>query len=230
MIYSKKVDMRGRPLLQLWSYLFFQFQKVFFKQELYRRAAIHESGHIVFSYFYGFTVDEAMLLLDVPGQGNTRTVYGKDIRAANIVFNHGIRDFANLNPSEQARTYAVGHHLMFILYAGGCAEAYLKRKPLDKKYDLQLERGQSGEGDLDGIEAIEGFYQKIGQPVNRTNVLVNLFGLFEQYPIFKLSIETISKLFLDSTSKKLTKSDIEVALKSVDFFNVREQIMDANSK
>lgn len=227
---SKNVDLRKRPLLRLWGEVGYQFQKLFQRKKLYQRAAIHESGHVVFSYFYGFTVRECELMHDRPGEGRSETVYGKDAMAATIVFNHLIPEFKKLSLKQQDEVYRKGFHLMLILYAGGCAEAFFKKKPLDKNYDLDIGGGESGVGDLGSINIIEGFYQKIGNPVNNMHIVTNMFGLLEQFEIFKISIEALSKRLIESPNKKLSQSEIEKVLTEVNFFKAREKIMDANSK
>lgn len=220
----KQIDLGKRPFLKICYDISYWFQRTFQRKKLFRKVAIHESGHIVFSYFYGFTVRQSRLLINEPGNGFTETVYGKETVAANIIMNNWTTDFQRQNPAGQKHIHRIAFHLMVILYAGSSGEAFLQRKPSDKNYNLQI----SGE-DLLGINAIETFLAMTGFPVDNSIVAKNTFNLYEQYTIFKESILALTDKFLQSNSLSLTQTDIEEILTTTDFFNIRDKIIDANS-
>ena len=220
----KQIDLGKRPFLKICYDISYWFQRTFQRKKLFRKVAIHESGHIVFSYFYGFTVRQSRLLINEPGNGFTETVYGKETVAANIIMNNWTTDFQRQNPAGQKHIHRIAFHLMVILYAGSSGEAFLQRKPSDKNYNLQI----SGE-DLLGINAIETFLTMTGFPVDNSIIAKNTFKLYEQYTVFKESILALTDKFLQSNSLSLTQTDIEDILTTTDFFNIRDKIIDANS-
>lgn len=221
----KHIDLTKRPLLKLCFDISYWFQRNFQQDKLFRKVAIHESGHIVFSYFYGFTVRQSRLLVSEPGNGFTETVYGKENLAANIILKNWVRDFQGQKLEAQNHIHRIAFHLMVILYAGSSGEAFIKRKPSDTSYNLEI----SGE-DLAGIQIIENFLNAIGAPVDNSIVAKNTFNLYEQYPIFKQSILALTDKFLQSNNLSLTQKEIEDTLTSADFFIERKKIIDANSK
>lgn len=220
----KQIDLSKRPFLKIFYDISYWFQRTFQKKKLFRKVAIHESGHIVFSYFYGFSVRQSRLLINQPGNGFTEIVYGKEAVTANIIMNNWIEDFHQQNPAGQKHIYRIAFHLMVIHYAGSSGEAFLKRKPSVKNYNLQI----SGE-DLFVIDIIETFLTMTGFSVDNSIVAKNTFNLYEQFPIFKESILALTKKFLKADNLSLTQKDIEDTLRTVNFFDIREKIIDANS-
>jgi len=220
----KQIDLSKRPFLKICYDISYWFQRTFQRKKLFRKVAIHESGHIVFSYFYGFTVRQSRLLIKEPGNGFTETVYGKETIAANIIMKNWIRDFEQQNPDVQKHIHRIAFHLMVILYAGSSGESFIKRKQSDKNYNLQI----SGE-DLIGINIIETFLTMTGFPIDNSIVVKNTFNLYEQYPIFKESILALTDKFLTANNLSLTQKDIEDTLTTINFFEIREKIIDANS-
>jgi hypothetical protein len=218
------IDLSKKPLLKIWYDISYWFQRTFQRQKLYRKVAIHESGHIVFSYFYGFTVRQARLIVTEPGNGFAETVYGKEAAVANIIFNVLIGDFARQKPDTQKHIHKIAVHLMVILYAGSVGEAFVKRKPKDTSYNLEV----SGE-DLAAIKTIQHFLHNTGLRMSDSDVAKNAFDLYERFPIFKQSIEALTVEFLKSTTLSLTQKQIEDTLTATNFFAIREQIIDANS-
>lgn len=219
----KQIDLRKRPLLKLCYDILYWFQRTFQRNKLFRKVAIHESGHIVFNYFYGFTVRQSRLLTSEPGNGFTETVYGKETLTANIIMKNWVADYQRQQPNGQKHIHRIAFHLMVILYAGSSGEAFIKRKPSDKNYNLKI----SGE-DLAGIQIIEKFLTATGFPVDKNNVAKNTFNLYEQFPIFKQSIDALTDKFLQSKNLSLAQNEIEDTLTTTDFFNTRERIIDAN--
>ena len=220
----KTIDLSKKPLLKIWHDISYWLQKTFQRQKLYRQVAIHESGHIVFSYFYGFTVRQAKLIVTKPGNGFTETVYGKEAAVANIIFNVLIGDFVRQNLDTQKHIHRIAVRLMVILYAGSVGEAFVKRKPKDTGYNLEV----SGE-DLAALKIIQDFLHTTGFRMSDSDVVKNAFDLYERFPIFKQGIEALTNEFLKSTTLSLTQKQIEDTLTATNFFAVREQIIDAKS-
>ncbi len=48
-------------------------------EKRFEQTAFHESGHIVMTYFAGYTCDEVELLTNEPGNGKTTMNYANDL-------------------------------------------------------------------------------------------------------------------------------------------------------
>ena len=126
-IKEKQIDLTKRPLLKIYYDLIYLFQRTFQKKKLLERAAIHESGHIVFTYFYGFTVRQSTLS-STPGNASTETLYGSRKVPANIIFKHLFEAFEMLEPDGKKDIIKIAHYFLVILWAGGWAESPFQEK------------------------------------------------------------------------------------------------------
>lgn len=220
MMKEKQVDLTRRPLLKIYYDCIDTIQRTFQKKKQLKRAAIHESAHIVFTYFYGFAVDQSRLLSQ-PGNGLTETLYGNGKIAANIVFKHSLDLFNLLEPDKKKETIRIAHYFLVILSAGSCAEAFFRRRPKQNKYKVEI----SGE-DLAAIQAIEEFLRAVESPYERSTAVKRAFQFYEQYPIFRRATEAIAEKFLESENHCLSKQEIENALNQLEFFKEKDMIID----
>jgi hypothetical protein len=223
MIEEKRVDLTKRPLLTVYYDCIYILQRTFRKRKLLGKAAIHESAHIVFTYFYGFGVRQSRLL-SRSGNGFTETLYGSGKIAANIIFKGFFDLFETLETDQKKDVIRIAHYLLVILSAGSCAEAFIKRKPKYKKYKIEI----SGK-DLDRIQIIEQFLRALAIPYERNTAVKRTFDFYEKYPVFRETTEAIAKKFLESDNYSLNTQQIENALNQVNFFNERDKIIDSSS-
>ena len=214
------IDLNKRPLLKLWLDFKYYVSRSFFKKSLLERVALHESAHIVFSYFYGFKVTQSRLFLDKPGNGFTETQYGKEKAAANIIFKLWFDQFQQLSQEQQRHVIRLAHYFLVILFAGSCAEAFAKKKSFDKNYRLEV----SGE-DLDEIQILEQFLTTLRVPYNADLTAKRTFEFFENYPIFNQTIKEMAKEFKLSNNYSLNQAQIEKVLKDTDFKNETDKII-----
>lgn len=203
-----------------WEIFCLWIQRKFNGKNLLKKVAIHESAHIVFSYFYGFTVSNSKLSILEVGNGVTRTEYGQEKIAANIVFNHWTDAYSELTEPQQKHVIRVAIHLLVILYSGSTAEAVYYKSWFASRYKLKV----SGE-DLSRIKVIESFLAQIGGRIESEVTVRKVFWFFETYPIFKLAINRLSSEFLLTNDNSLNQEQIENVLSQINFYHEKDQMI-----
>lgn len=204
----KIVDLRKNILLKNYYNFSYWVQNKFWRSRLFKRAAIHESGHIVFSYFYGYTIGQAELSIINPGNGVALIVYGDKTVAANIVLHNWPEHYLEGDAAVRKRIIKTAISLLVIAASGSVAETFFFRK---KYFKLSAD-------DLETINKIQLFLNEISV-ANDGNYAAFAFKMYKLYPIFKCATEVLTNNFLNSVNYSLTQQRIEEILTEVNFFN-----------
>jgi len=180
--------------------------------EILEDCAYHESGRIVMAYTYGYTCDGTELSDTDAGRGQTRINGGDDLPYIQVVLQRAIEknQFVGTN-----RANEVAEKLLNIYCVGSCTEIFYNN---DKKIDPEMEMRFPGQ-DHSQLELINSFLKK-NDPAfseDKMNTVLNSIFMKLQKIEFTRPIEALVKEMLNSEGYKLSRFQIEDALKSVGF-------------
>jgi hypothetical protein len=178
------------------------------------QTAFHESGHIVFTYFTGYSCDGCELLDN--GDGKTSSDYGSDLLLitgmTNCVEQPDI--FNGLDRVVKAQFSAVSHRIMTILLAGSIVEsAYLNGGVISGDMEVEI----SGP-DLIRANNVDFLLSQLKKEKHDSNYIQNtmsdLFTMISLSEIWNPITELAQEL---AEKRKLNKQEIENILNKTGF-------------
>lgn len=184
------------------------------KQRLYERGAYHECGHVIFTYFTGYTCDWVDLIIDEPGSGRSSLNYGTDLLLITGIINCINEDhiYNSLENKQKSRTLGVANKITSILLSGSVAEyVFLNGGKVDNNMKIEI----SGP-DLERVDNVHFLLAQLIPERHPINYIQQEFqrvlGIIRNVRIFWLTIDILAKKLLESSSKKLIQIEIEAVL------------------
>ena len=185
----------------------------------FERTAYHESGHIVVTYFTGYTCDSVELLTSEPGTGKTTMNYQDDlILIASITNAKTNPDIFNaLSREVKQGSLGVAHRITSILLAGSAAEStYLNGGKVNGNMEVEI----SGP-DLVRVENVHYFLSQINQNHDPNYIQDNLHQIMMimSIPDIWKAVECLSMELIKNKNKRLKKTEIENILTTSGYFD-----------
>ena len=178
------------------------------------RTAYHECGHVVFGYFTGYYCDELGILPN--GNGYSRMDYQDDTMLAAGIINVFKESalFNSLSKEDKSRSPEVAHKVCLIHLAGPIAEhLYLNDRALGTM-NVEL----SGP-DLERVQDIDAFLRSLIEKHDAhylVKCMSNIADLIRSDEYWG-AINVLSKKLLESPGRRLSRIEIEEALKEAGF-------------
>lgn len=184
-------------------------------RELIERTAIHEAGHVVMAYYFGYRCKYSDCSNERPGEGTTATSYGEDQQLINMLQHYtSFRHELNLLISQdKERAKAFFSRLVLILSAGTAAEI-----TSDNETD-KIPPDQLNAADGECIGTFMDGLNEFGLNILESEVIIGMsasIGLFKDLVLWS-TVKGVAELILSKANLHVDQQEIEAYLKSVDF-------------
>jgi hypothetical protein len=182
--------------------------------DLYEQCAYHESGHIVMAYLSRYKCDSVTILEDGSGNGFTKFDYGNNSMTELIASLVNFSEYPEIFDSLPANAKAVAPQVAFKISGtllGGPVSEALYKAGVEFEGDLPIEVAGP---DLLRVSSIDHLLSTIDREHNPNYVnetLGSIVNLLRQRQTW-IAIETLAKDILNSTTKSLTRQEIESSL------------------
>lgn len=189
------------------------------EQKRFEQTAFHESGHIVMTYFAGYTCEDVELMTNEPGNGKTTMNYGEDLLLITAITNArnepGI--YNGLSKEIKSQSVVVANRISTILLAGSIAESiYLNQGNVNGDMEVEI----SGP-DLIRVSSVDYLLSQIiiGHNPHFIQQSMQNVMLTMGIPEFWNVVESVARGLLNKNNRKLGKSEIETILQSNGFLD-----------
>lgn len=183
------------------------------------KAAHHEAGHILITYFTGYTCEKVVLNANANGDACTVQNYGDDLILITAITNSKIMpEMFNGLPKEIKKfTPVVAHKAANVLLAGPvCESIYMNNGIIDGNMSVDL----SGE-DLIRVEQID-FLLKTIFPQHDPNfiqvLMTDLFTFFSHYE-FEMATAALVSGMKTAPNYTMDRKEIETILKKTGYLD-----------
>ncbi|MBN9295661.1 MAG: hypothetical protein J0I41_01565 [Filimonas sp.] len=190
-------------------------------QALYEQCAYHESGHIVMAYLSKFKCDSVTIIQDGSGNGFTKFDYGKspmtELITSIVNFSEYPEMFNSLPPTVKIYAPDVAFKICGVLLGGPVSEAIYKAG-IEFEGNLPIEVMGP---DLLRVNSIHHLLSSIDihhKPNYIKENLHSIVNLLRQEQVWK-AVDTLSKDILASSTKSLSKQEIEISLQRSGYLN-----------
>jgi hypothetical protein len=186
-------------------------------EKRFEQTAFHESGHIVMTYFAGYTCDKVELLTNEPGNGKTTMNYENDLLLITAITNVKTNpDIFNRLPRElKSQSLVVSNRISTILLAGSIAESiYLNSGQENGNMEVEI----SGP-DLIRVDNVHSFLSQIKADHNPQFLQDSMQNvtLTMSIPEFWKAVQSLAEALIKKSNKKLDKTEIETTLQTSGF-------------
>lgn len=192
------------------------------KKELFKKAAFHESGHVILSYLVRFKTIEVEIFEDDPGSGLSKFEFSKDFRITLLItsMQNYINDsslYTNLDSNIKAVSTKIAYKITSVLLAGSLSEA-INKAGIEFKGQLVYELSGPDLIRINNINECLTNETSNHSPNYISNVSAEVVELLRVPEIWN-AVKHLSETILNSSNKKLNGKEIENSLIQIDFFN-----------
>jgi hypothetical protein len=189
--------------------------------EQLNRSAYHEAGHVVFTYYFGYSCQRVQVL--PTGDAKTEMNYGADLLPITAISNFITENFvfSGLEKDAKIRCVSIAHPATIILFGGSAAESIYRNVMADEGH---MEVEVSGP-DLDRVNQIDRFLASCDPehpPTFLQTAMTHTLKIAKDKPEFWSAIDNIAKGIIAAPNYTLYRAGLEKILTECGFFTFCE--------